>query len=138
MAAATTDTVTVNMLGSGSIGAGYLNNTANSVLVNQGRIQFDPTTVNSTLTISAQGTGSRFRNEGKLVASSTGAANTINMTSFTNAGTLIAATGGVINLNGTFTRADLGTFTNTGGTINIGGTLTNTALDLDDTTGSVF
>ena len=60
------------------------------------------------------------------------------MTSFTNAGTLIAATDGVINLNGTFTRADLGTFTNTGGTINIGGTLTNTALDLDDTTGSIF
>ena len=78
-AAATTDTVTVNMLGSGSIGAGYLNSTPNSVLVNQGRIQFDPTTVNSTLTISAQGAGSRFRNEGKLVASSTGAANTINM-----------------------------------------------------------
>jgi hypothetical protein len=32
------------------------------VLINQGRIQFDPTTVNSTLTISAQGAGSRFRN----------------------------------------------------------------------------
>ena len=60
LAAATTDTVTVNMLGSGSIGAGFFNNTPNSVLVNQGRIQFDPTTVNSTLTISSRAPAAAF------------------------------------------------------------------------------
>jgi fibronectin-binding autotransporter adhesin len=138
--AATTDTVTINVLGSNAaIGGGFQNSAANSILINKGRVQFDPATVGGSLSISSQGAGSRFRNEGKLVASSSGAANTINLSggSYTNAGTIVAATGGVVNLNGTFTRADLGTFTNTGGTINIAGTLNNTSLDLDNTTGTL-
>src|SRR5207247_8066782 len=44
LGAVTADTVTVNMLGSGSVGAGFHSNIcqANSILVNQARTQFHP------------------------------------------------------------------------------------------------
>jgi len=56
----------------------------------------------------------------------------LNALSWTNTGT-ISQTGGTLNFGGSFTRADLGTFTRqsgTAGTVNLTGTLTNTSATL--------
>jgi hypothetical protein len=55
------------------------------------------------------------------------------------AGTVAVGAGGVLNLGGTITRAQLGTFTNAGGEVNLLGTLDNTAasLALNDDTGAL-
>jgi hypothetical protein len=51
----------------------------------------------------------------------------------------IQLTGGALNLGGTITRAQLGSFSNSGGQVNLVGTLNNAAatLALDDTTGQL-
>ncbi|HXG49040.1 MAG TPA: hypothetical protein VNO52_15555, partial [Methylomirabilota bacterium] len=51
-----------------------------------------------------------------------------------NAG-ILSVNGGTLNLNGTFTQADVGVFNRAGGTVNLNGTLTG-GLALDATTGS--
>jgi hypothetical protein len=56
---------------------------------------------------------------------------------WTNTGTINVAASGVLELDGTFTLASLGTFTNAGGSVAIIGTLNNTSnLTLNAATGS--
>jgi hypothetical protein len=131
LGAATPQTDTVILNASATLAAGAFGNAPNSVLVNQGTIHFGSGAVNTSLTVTASGSGSRFDNQGIVDVSSSGAANNVNLNgSFTNSGVFQVGTGGNLNFNSPLTTANIGNLNHTGGTINIGTTLTNTGATL--------
>ena len=74
--------------------------------------------------ISGSGVGSRVINQGTLAATASGCTITITETNFTNVGELVAANGGVIDINSTVTVNDPGILAGmVSGTITIAGNL---------------
>ncbi len=136
--------------GSGAIGYDpSIGGPSNVAFINRGTIDAD-----SAGTITLNGTG--WTNDGTIESSGGGNLNlygagwtnsgtvtagggTLNLgnAAWSNAGTISAANA-TTNLGGTFTQADLGSFSRTGGAVNLTGTQTNTGatLALTATTGS--
>jgi|GEM_PF-3055088 len=75
-------------------------------------------------------------NTGTLSAAGAGSLLSISGIGYTNSGTISVSSAATLNLGGTLTAANLGTFTNSGGTVNLTGTLTNTGATLNLTTAS--
>ncbi|MBS0660590.1 MAG: FecR domain-containing protein [Verrucomicrobia bacterium] len=90
-------------------------------LVNQGVLSAN--VAGQTLAISPNGT---FVNQG-VVDVGAGAILTFS-TNWTNGGTITVASGGTLNLNGTYLGTAFGSITNSAGTINLGGTFNNAGL----------
>jgi autotransporter-associated beta strand protein len=132
-----------------------INNYSSGTIVNQGTISADVS--GGTIQVGADNAGT-FQNQGTLSALNgaklnvygpwsnaaganitAGAGSTLNLgsssTPWSNAGT-ISATDATVNLGGTFTQADLGTFNRSGGTVTIVGQL-NGDLALGAATGNL-
>ncbi len=143
-AASTTATLLANRLG--------LTNGANSTFANAstGTIGFAAGATNATLNVSTFNGGGFFTNAGTLQANTTGSTITVSIPftnqaggqvlvptggtvslngGLSNAGTFVVS-GGILNLGGAFTTAQLGSLNHTAGTVNVTGTLTNTSATL--------